>query len=180
MSLEIVVGPMFSGKSTYALSYIRRQQSIGKKVCVIKPSIDTRYSNNSDLITHDKDRTLCKMWDIEIPLFPDDDMTKSDCIVFEESQFFDYLPSTINFLLLVLKKDILIVGLDGTYMRTPFGSIFDCIPLASKVTKLNALCSVCRDGTAAPYTVKLNKEGGSKIDVGGAEKYTSVCLDHLS
>ena len=59
MSLEIVVGPMFSGKSTYALSYIRRQRAIGRKVLVVKPDIDNRYSEESVLITHDKEQIPC-------------------------------------------------------------------------------------------------------------------------
>ena len=47
MSFEIVMGPMFSGKTTYAISYVQQQQSIGKKVVIVKPNIDTRYSLQS-------------------------------------------------------------------------------------------------------------------------------------
>ena len=47
MSLEIIIGPMFSGKSSYALSYVRRQRSIGKRVLIVKPDIDNRYLDAS-------------------------------------------------------------------------------------------------------------------------------------
>jgi len=53
MSLEIVIGPMFSGKSSHGISYVRRQKVIGKAVIVIKPNIDNRYSEEDVMVTHD-------------------------------------------------------------------------------------------------------------------------------
>jgi len=88
MSLEIVLGPMFSGKSTYALSYIRRQRAINKKVVVIKPDIDKRYSDENVLVTHDQEKTPCKFWRTQIPFTLIDEMREADCVVFEEAQFF--------------------------------------------------------------------------------------------
>ena len=70
MSLEIVIGPMFSGKSTYALSYIRRQKAIGKKVVVIKPNIDNRYSQDNVLVTHNREQSPCMLWDVNESLNP--------------------------------------------------------------------------------------------------------------
>ena len=83
-----------------------------------------------------------------------------------------------------MRKNILVVGLDGCAQQKKFGEILDVIPLATSVTKLTALCSVCCDGTPAPFTkkVKLNwggEECSLQVDVGGAEKYVAVCLRHL-
>ena len=178
MSLEIVLGPMFSGKSTYAISYIRRQKAIGKSVIAVKPSIDKRYSEDSVIISHDKEKVPCIMWDIEHGLRATKHMLQSDCIVIEEGQFFKGLYGTIDYLLKNHKKNILIVGLDGDSNQKPFGEIMQCIPYATNVTKLNALCSQCRDGTLAPFTKKLVKDE-SQVDVGGSEKYVAVCLEHL-
>jgi thymidine kinase len=55
MSLEIIMGPMFSGKTTHAISFIRRQKFIGSNVLAIKPQIDLRYSTTNVIISHDKD-----------------------------------------------------------------------------------------------------------------------------
>ena len=179
MSLEIVVGPMFSGKSTYALSYIRRQRAIGKNVLVVKPDIDKRYSEESVLITHDKEQIQCVMWDTERSIQPTEDMKRADCIVFEEAQFLHGLSTFISWFLRTHKKDILLVGLDGDARQTVFGEILNCIPWASSVTKLNALCSHCRDGTLAPYSKKTTQNINQIVDVGGADKYEAVCLKHL-
>lgn len=179
MSLEIVVGPMFSGKSSYALSYVRRQRVIDKKVLVMKPDIDNRYSDKSILITHNQETLPCKIWRTDFPLTLIDEMRESDCIVFEEAQFFKNLTNTIIYLLRAYKKDVLIVGLDGDALQKPFGEILDCIPWASKITKLNALCSKCKDGTLAPYTKRISNNP-NQIDVGAEDKYVSVCLKHLT
>lgn len=181
MSLEIVLGPMFSGKSTYALSYIRRQQSIGKQVLVMKPNIDTRYSKDDVLITHNHEQTSCMIWkttDVLNPIIPE--VRNADCIVLEEAQFFKGLLEFIRYSMIAYSKDIVVVGLDGDAYQRPFGEIFDCIPWATKITKLSALCKKCHDGTVAPFTKRTHSQSIQQVDVGGSEKYESVCLKHLT
>lgn len=179
MSLEIVMGPMFSGKSTYAVSYVRRQKAIGKKVLVIKPNIDNRYSNESMLVTHDKEFISCELWDIKKPLI-EHTCKNYDCFVIEEAQFFLGLKEYCRHLLLDFKKHILVVGLDGCAQQKKFGEILDLIPIATSVIKLAALCSYCKDGTPAPYSKKLEDSGNNQVDVGGSDKYIAVCLLHLN
>lgn len=180
MSLEIVLGPMFSGKSSYALAYIRKQKAIGRSVIAIKPSIDNRYSHAEEIVTHNQERVPCVVWDSTTPLTPNRFVLQADCVVVEEAQFFTGLPTFCEYLIL-LGKNVVLVGLDGDAHRKPFREILDCIPWANKVTKLTALCSVCNDGTEAPYTrYKPNSNhSDTQIDVGGADKYEAVCLKCL-
>lgn len=178
MSLDIVMGPMFSGKSTYALSYIRRQRAIGKIVLVIKPNIDVRYSVDDVLVTHDKEQIPCSIWNTDIRLQLTEASKQADCIVFEEAQFFRGLANFVEQLINEENKNVLIVGLDGDAYQRPFGEIFQCIPWATHVTKLNALCRICKDGTLAPYSRRMT-ENPNQIDVGGSDKYEAVCLRHL-
>jgi thymidine kinase len=177
MSLEVVIGPMFSGKSTYAIQYIRRQKAIGVKVLVLKPSIDTRYSQQNVIVTHDKESVPCINWDTNTPLVIDNRVLGNRCIVIEEAQFFKRLRPFVEELL-KLRSDILVVGLNGDCFQKPFGEILDCIPLATSVLKLSALCSLCRDGTTASYTVRTIKQD-EQVVVGGPESYISVCNRHL-
>ena len=180
MSLEIVMGPMFSGKTTYAISYIQRQQSIGKKVVVIKPNIDARYTTQSVLITHNKQAYPCLIWDVSIKMYIPQEMINADCIVIEEAQFFSGLHGIVSKLLFLHKKHILVVGLDGDASQNPFGEILQCIPLSTKLLKLEALCSICKDGTGAHYSKKIISDMiDDQIDVGGVDKYITVCLKHL-
>jgi thymidine kinase len=177
MSLEVVVGPMFSGKSTYALSYVHRQRAIGKRVLVIKPNIDNRYTSESVLVTHNNERIPCMLWDIKKPLCGLLDINY-DCFVIEEAQFFTRLYHFCYYVMFNKNKHVLVVGLDGCSQQKKFGEILDIIPLSTSVLKLKALCSQCKDGTPAPYTKKLNNVN-AQVDVGGAEKYVAVCLAHL-
>jgi thymidine kinase len=178
MSLEVVVGPMFSGKSSYALSYVRRQRAIGKRVLVIKPNIDNRYSSEPVVVTHNNEKIPCTMWHVKTPLSDIADINY-DCFVVEEAQFFTHLHYFCQYLLFQEHKHILVVGLDGCAQQKKFGEIVDIIPMATSVTKLTALCCDCKDGTPAPYTKKLEWGGEEQVDVGGAEKYVAVCLRHL-
>lgn len=183
MSLEVVLGPMFSGKSSYALSYVRRQRAIGKNVLVIKPDIDKRYSDQDFMITHDQDKVQCMMWKTNKPLCEMTEEVRNgyDCFVLEEAQFFSHLHHLCYELLRYCKKNVLVVGLDGCAQQKKFGEILDVIPLATSVTKLSAFCSICCDGTHAPYTKKIQMDWGGEeqVDVGGADKYIAVCLRHL-
>jgi thymidine kinase len=170
---------MFSGKSSYALSYIRKQRAIGRYVIAVKPAIDKRYSEE-ELVTHNQDKVPCVVWDSTVPLQANRFMLQSDCVVVEEAQFFEGLPAFCQFML-GIGKDVVLVGLDGDTRRQPFRGLLDCIPWANKVTKLNALCCRCKDGMEAPYTrYKIDSlHTTDQIDVGGAEKYEAVCVRHL-
>jgi len=170
---------MFSGKSSYALAYIRRQRAIGRTVIAVKPASDNRYSEDEEIVTHNQDRIPCVKWDTEIVLSPNRFMLQSACVVIEEAQFFKGLVVFCEYMT-GIGIHIVLVGLDGDVRRRPFHEILDCIPLANKVTKLNAVCSVCKDGTDAPFTRYRpnSNHSGDRIDIGGAEKYEAVCRRH--
>jgi len=129
------------------------------------------------VVTHNEERIPCNVWDIKNPLCMLSDLNY-DCFVIEEAQFFNHLTHLCSHLLFTEKKHILVVGLDGDAQQKKFGEILDLIPLATSVIKLTALCCECKDGTPGTYTKRLNN-GDMQVDVGGAEKYAAVCLNHL-
>jgi thymidine kinase len=177
MSLEIIMGPMFSGKTTHAISFIRRQRFIGSNVLAIKPQIDMRYSSDNVIISHDKDFVPCLVWDSSNSLEYSSIFDQVDYVVIEEAQFFRGLYSFVK-QLLFKNKNVLLVGLDGDSEQQKFGEILDCIPYATHIQKLNALCLGCKGSSLAPFTKKLTKQQ-EQIDVGSSDKYVAVCLKHL-
>ena len=50
--LNLICGPMFSGKTTELIRRYTRYELAGKKCILIKYSKDTRYDNNN-IVTHD-------------------------------------------------------------------------------------------------------------------------------
>ena len=51
--IEIIMGPMFAGKSTELLRRMKRHEIAGNRCLRIKYAGDTRYSDDS-IATHDK------------------------------------------------------------------------------------------------------------------------------
>ena len=177
MSLELCIGPMFSGKSTFALAYIRRNRCIGKKVLCITSSLDTRYSSTPTLITHDKEMVHALSTDTLTSIRAPADYEVATHIVIEEAQFFPDLKEFVLHSVEHDEKHVLCVGLDGDCRRRPFGQILELIPFCNSVNKRTALCKKCMDGTEAIFTSR-NDDTEHAVEVGDASKYEAVCRKH--
>jgi thymidine kinase len=184
MSLEIIIGPMFAGKSSALLSRIRRSKAIGKNVMIITSSLDKRYSVEPALTSHDKESVAAVAVTKLMSCLQDDDSQRSklldaDLIVIEEAQFF---PDLLQFVevVLALDKNLVVCGLDGDIAARPFGQVLDCIPLADSVVKMTALCEMCGDGTPAIFTGQRSSAGltAGVIHVGASETYVPLCRKH--
>jgi thymidine kinase len=174
MSLEILVGPMFSGKSSRILSIVSRYSALNVPILVIKHAADIRYASN-EVATHDGRRAPCiiasDFSDIE-PAF----LSKFRVIIIEEAQFFRGLVPFVQYVVDQLNVHLFLVGLDGDSERKPFGEILQCIPLADKVEKLTALCHRCANGTPGIFTYR-NGHQHQQMIVAGADLYEAVCRD---
>jgi thymidine kinase len=89
-SLHIVLGPMFSGKTTYLIDVYKNLMNNGQKVCVINYSGDTRYHEHM-LSTHTKIMIPC----IQLSALSNFDMSPYDCILINEGQFFQDLKENV-------------------------------------------------------------------------------------
>jgi len=170
MSLEVVLGPMFAGKTSYALSLARKYTALGLKVFVIKPAVDTRYRNLNEITTHDGDSLPCYTTDSLDTISPDF-LSPFSAIIVDEAQFFKHLVPFAEMTVDTLHKTVCFTGLSGDSDRRPFGEILNLIPLADTVTYLSSMC-VC--GRAAHFT-KRTQTGQGQVAIGGAEMYTPQC-----
>ena len=153
--LEIILGPMWSGKTSALLKIYRQYSYCKSKICVINYEADTRYSRTM-LSTHDKEMIPCILGVSmeEIMKNHKDEIENSDVILINEGQFFsDIVPFTIK-MVEEERKKVYICGLDGDFKRDKIGNLLDLIPMCDKMTKLHALCSICKDGTLAPFTFR--------------------------
>lgn len=162
---------MFSGKTTELLRIAKRLQSINLKVLLLNYYEDTRYSN-SQMTTHDKEGLPCTF----IKHFDNLDYKNYDVICINEAQFFQRL---VPFCKKVLdeNKTLYVSGLDGDYKQEKFGEILDLIPLSNSITKLNAFCKICKDGSEAHFTKRLVTNKTQKLI--GTDEYIPVCRKHL-
>jgi len=103
---------------------------------------------------------------------------KAEVIIIEELQFFTDAFDTIISWCDIHKKSVVAAGLDGDFMRNPFGDVLRLIPHAEKITKLTALCKKCGDGTCAPFTKRTTADTDTTI-IGSDDVYEAVCRTHF-
>ena len=186
--LEVIIGPMFSSKTTRLVEVYKQCQFCNISVAVINHSIDNRYDDDL-MSTHDKVKIPCIKTDKLMDLWIDsvnleetvDDIPRvkdkfkigmSNVILINEGQFFTDLEEFVK-LLLKNNKQVYVCGLDGDFERKKFGQILDIIPLCDKVTKLTSLCSLCKDGTLGIFSMRLTNE--KEQTVVGSDNYIPVC-----
>jgi thymidine kinase len=170
MSLEIILGGMFSGKTSEMIRRLKRFKAINESILVINSVRDTR--NSTDVLqTHDKMTFACVkteyLTDIEL---------SANIIAIDEAQFFKGLRPFVE-RALAHNKHVILSGLDGDYKQQVFGEILSLIPLADSVTKLTALCMVCHDGTSGPFSKRLTLDTCQELV--GDTCYAAVCRKHL-
>lgn len=175
--IDIIMGCMFSGKSTEIIRLINRYKALEKKILIINHSNDTRYNSNS-ISTHSNININCTSIDNLNTIKVDSKFNYKECevIVIEEAQFFNNL---YDFTLESCEKDnkiIILAGLDGDSNREEFGDIIKLIPKCDSVVKLHALCSICKDGTLASFTKRL-VENNDQVLIGVSE-FIPVCRKH--
>jgi thymidine kinase len=193
--LELILGPMFSGKTSRIVEIYKQCKFCNISVTVINHTIDNRYDDEL-LSTHDKVKIPCikterlsYVWSDSINIGPKLHMDErdlnsiprvqdkfkvgtSDVILINEGQFFEDLYEVVVEMLKRNKK-VYICGLDGDFERKRFGTILDLIPLCDKVTKLTSLCSLCKNGTPGIFSMRLTNETDQTVV--GSDNYIPVC-----
>ena len=165
--LEIILGSMYSGKTSRLVEIYKQCQFCNISVIVINHTIDNRYDDNL-MSTHDQIKIPCLKTEKLFYLL----IIRSDVILINEGQFFPDLEAFVE-KMLEQKKQIYICGLDGDFERKKFGQILNLIPLCDKVTKLTSLCSLCKNGTPGIFSKRITSE--KEQTVVGSDNYIPVC-----
>lgn len=172
-SIELILGPMFSGKSTELMRRLKRYQVAQYKVMIVKYAKDVRYDEEG-IATHCGMKipatvSATKLEQITSNILKED----YDVIGIDEGQFF---PDVVLWAEEMANegKVVVVAALDGTFQRKPFGDILSLVPLAEEVTKLKAVCMNCFEEAAFSKRITSDDEGKVEV-IGGADKYMAVC-----
>ena len=171
--LEMIVGPMFSGKSEELIRRLKRAQIARQRVACFKPDIDLRYhrtaiaSHSSQ--THEAE-TVASVEELRGRLALV--LSEVEVIGIDEAQFLDNSIIPLAIELVHLGKRVLIAGLDTTFTAEPFGPIPALMAVSDEVTKLSAVCMVC--GAPAIHTQRLG-QSQELVVVGAAGLYEARC-----
>jgi len=183
--LEVITGPMFSGKSEELARRLRRATYANRRIIVIKPTQDYRKSRSIFAIIQEDPRlknyeylatrTLSHPKELEnlINAFRPN-MLAIDEAQFLEAEFLEYIEE-------LLEKNksrsftIIVAGLDMDAWRKPFGIMPQLMAMADEVLKLTAICPICL-GENGPAIFTQKKGGsGEKIEIGDAKIYEARC-----
>ncbi len=173
--LEVICGPMFSGKSEEMLRRLRRAEIAGRRVILFKPRIDDRY-DATDVVSH----AGARMRGVPGACVPEliGRAQGAQVVGIDEVQFFAAEVVSAALELADAGVRVLAAGLDQDFRRLPFGPMPDLLAHAEFVDKLQAVCHRCGgpatttqrlvDGEPAPYS-------SATIVVGATEQYEARC-----
>ena len=168
-SIELIMGTMFAGKSTELLRRLGLHEISGKRILRVKFSADHRYGSTFAIATH-SGRTR-----EAIPLLRlselGDEWKNYDVIGVDEGQFFtdlvEHAEKWAN-----NQKVVIISSLQGTFQRGKWANITELIPLCEKISKLSAICKLCK--VSASFTFR-HAPKDSTLTIGGSEMYMPLC-----
>lgn len=191
--LEVITGPMFSGKSEELVRRLRRATFIDRKIVLVKPKTNKREQRNTiDLVLQNErlaNYNYLRMASIDTAQELDKLIItfEPDIVAMDELQllvaldggeavayeFLDYIISALE-----KRKEtkfrIIVAGLDMDAWGRPFGIMPDLMARADEVVKLTAECTKCNGANPAIFTQKIG--GSSKlIEEGDTDKYTARC-----
>jgi len=167
--IEVVCGPMFSGKTEELIRRLRRAQIARQRVEIFKPTIDARYSQDA-VVSHDETvlRSVAVDTAEQILLLAG----SARVVGIDEAQFFGLELIPVVQLLAEQGRRVVIAGLDLDYRGVPFEPVPQLMAIAEYVTKLHAVCMVC--GGPAIFSQRLVKEG-RRVLVGTKSAYEPRC-----
>ena len=167
--IEVICGPMFSGKTEELIRRLKRAVIAKKRILVFKPKIDTRYSDKF-VVSHNNNTIESVIIENE------DDILKLskdvNIIGIDEIQFFSGKIIKICIALANQGKRVIVSGLDKDFKAQPFGSIHMLMVDAEYVSKINAICMVC--GDPANFSQRISTEK-KQVVIGEIDKYEARC-----
>ena len=168
--IEVICGPMFSGKSEELIRRLRRARIARKRVQVFKPEIDNRYSRDQ-IVSHGDQRMEADVVTGAKEILERLDW-RTQVIGLDESNFFGPDLVDVAQQLADTGKQVIIAGLDTDYLGRPFPPMPELLCLAESITKALAICMRC--GNPAKHTQRL-VESSDLIVVGAAGMYEARC-----
>ena len=176
--IEVITGPMFSGKSEELIRRLKRAQIAKQRVACFKPDIDVRYHRNA-IASHSAQsleaQAVANVEELKSILMPLMDLPAGasvDVVGIDEAQFLDSSLVPLANELVHLGRRVIIAGLDTTFAGEPFAPIPDLMAIADEVTKLSAVCMQC--GATAVHTQRLGSNQ-ELVVVGAAGVYEARC-----
>jgi thymidine kinase len=169
--LQLIIGPMFSGKTSTLIQLYRNFKLTSKKICVINYAQDIRY-DKTKMSSHDKEMINCNNL-LYLSELKQEIINENDVFLINEGQFFNDLKEIVLKLVEKYNKIVYVCGLDSDFKRNPFEQIIKLIPYADEVIKKYSICVLCKNGNRALFSYRLTNENNIKVI--GSDNYIPLC-----
>lgn len=172
-SIELICGPMFSGKTEELIRRVKRAQIAKQRVQIFKPAIDVRYDDNK-VVSHSSQSIESEPCDTSVDiLLKIKDTTR--IVAIDEIQFFDEDIVKIVQKLADRGYRVICAGLDLDYRAIPFGPMPMLLALADDVQKIQSICTIC--GAPATRSQRLS-DATDTVLLGETDEYAARCRAH--
>lgn len=167
--LEVITGPMFAGKTEELIKRINILKIADIETLIIKPSFDTRFSKN-DIVSRsgttlkaypiNKSEEILKLWS-----------PKYKAVAIDEINFIDDGIIEVIDQLILKGARVICSGLDMDFKRRPFETTAKVLSIADDITKLKAVCMVCKSDAGFSF----RKVKSQEINYIGDDEYEARC-----
>jgi thymidine kinase len=173
-SIEVVCGPMFSGKTEELIRRVKRAQIARQKVQIFKPAIDNRY-HETEVVSHSSLSIEATPVNSSVEILQKVyDSTR--VVAIDEVQFFDEKITIVVEKLARRGVRVIMAGLDQDFKGAPFGPMASLLAIADTVDKIHAICTVC--GAPATKTFRKDTNKTEQVLVGETDLYEARCRSH--
>lgn len=173
--VEVICGPMFSGKTEELIRRVRRAQIARQRVQIFKPQCDTRYDDKA-VVSHSSQSIISEPVPTALDILKNvKDTTR--LVAIDEVQFFDDSIVLVANKLAARGIRVICAGLDLDYRAVPFGPIPKLLAIADEVVKIHAICTIC--GAQATRSQRLKVENKDQFLLGATDQYEARCRSHF-
>jgi thymidine kinase len=174
MSLTLISGPMFAGKTQLLLNRLATADAAGAAVVAAKPLVDSRFGT-STIVSHTGESRPATVISSAGELLAT--AADRDVVGIDEGQFLD-LGTAWASCTLASTCDVVVAALDLDFRTRPFPATALLQDRADEVVRLAATCGRC--GDAATLTQRLINGNPAPptdpvIRIGAAELYEPRC-----
>ena len=167
--IDVIVGPMYSGKTTRMIKKIEKNKSIGKNQVTIQWKCDNREGNTQNHIGVKipppiiKANKLCEI----------ENLSSYDLICIDDAHFFADLPQFVEH---NKNLNLYICGLNEDYLQQKFTNVTDLYGCANVYIKLQGICELCKGKSS--HTIRKETKFKERILPGNSDIYIPVCEYH--
>lgn len=179
--LDLILGPMFSGKTTELIRRCVMYTKAGFSVVYINSALDTRgdlFSTHNSSLSTSQNLNMIKTNRL-MDTYP---ICKSNMVIaVDEAHFFDDIVEFYKQVVEVDKKILVVSGLNGTSAQEQFGRLHDLIPFCDNISFICSFCTECsKMGIIknAPFSKRI-VDNTETCCIGGSDMYIAVCREHI-